>query len=220
MSVDPNTQNTPTEAPPQKTPDANHAQLRKGFEQERAARLAAEERIAQLEQAVKKPHYEPEDDSEPYVDSKKLNRKFAEFEESFEKKVEKKAEHIARNMVEQERQSSFLKANPDFQQILSPEILQKFIDKHPEMAEPMLEMPDNFARQKLLYQNIKALGIHRPPVPEQTIQQKIDSNRRSPYYQPSGGNAPPYAGQGDFSPSGQKAAYEKMQGLINGRRGG
>lgn len=220
MSIDPNTQIQPQEVPSQKTPDANHAQLRKGFEQERAARLAAEERIAHLEQAAKRPSYEQEDDSEPYVDSKKLNRKFAEFEENFEKKVEKKAEHIARNMVEQERQNAFLKANPDFQQILTPDILQKFIDKHPEMAEPMLEMPDNFARQKLLYQNIKALGIHRPPSTEMTIQQKVDSNRKSPYYQPSGGNAPPYAATGDFSKSGQKAAYEKMGQLINGRRGG
>jgi hypothetical protein len=122
-------------------------------------------------------------------------------------------------MIEQERQSSFLKANPDFQQILSPEMIQKFAEKHPDIAEPMLDMPDNFSRQKLLYQNIKALGINRPIVAGPTIQEKIDANRKSPYYQPTGGNAPPYAGQGDFSQAGQKNAYAKMQDLINNRRG-
>lgn len=207
----------PAEQP--KTPEYNFAQIRKQLEQEKAGRLAAEERLAQQEQ--KKTQVRDEDDysDEPYVDERRLNKKLAKFEETFDKKVDQRAEAIARSMVEQERQSSFLKANPDFNQILSPELLQKFVEKHPEMAEPMLEMPDNFARQKLLYQNIKALGLHRPAVPEVSIQQKIDQNRRSPYYQPSGGNTPPYASQGDFSEAGKKNAYAKQQELIRNRRG-
>lgn len=217
MSVDQNAQAPTQDAP--KTQEINHAKLRQGYEQERAARLAAEERIAQLEAASQKPKYDNDDDSEPYVDSKKLDRRFNQYDQDIDKKIEKKAESIARTMIENERQQSFLKANPDFESILSPELLQKFIDKHPDMAEPMLEMPDNFARKKLVYQNIKALGLHKPAVPEVSIQQKIDANRRSPYYQPSGGNAPPYESQGDFSPTGQKAAYAKMQELINHRRG-
>lgn len=216
MSVDTNQQAQPIEVP--KTAEHNFAQIRKQLEQERGARVAAEERAAQLEQQSLKPRYE-DDDSEPYVDHKRLNKKFAEYDQDLEKKIEKKAEVIARNMIETERQQSFLKANPDFQQILSPEMLQKFVEKHPDMAEPMLEMPDNFARQKLLYQNIKALGLHRPAAPEVSIQQKIDANRKSPYYQPSGGASPPYASQGDFTSGGQKNAYAKMQELIRNKRG-
>lgn len=217
MSTDTNQQVPPVEAP--KTSEHNFAQIRKQLEQERAGRVAIEEELAQLKQAAQKPKYDQEDDSEPYVDHKKLNKKFAEYDQDLEKKIEKKAEIIAKNMIENERQSSFLKANPDFQQILSPEMLQKFVEKHPEMAEPMLEMPDNFARQKLLYQNIKALGLHKPAAPEVSIQQKVDANRRSPYYQPSGNASPPYASQGDFSDSGQKNAYSKMKELIRNRRG-
>ena len=44
-------------------------------------------------------------------------------------------------------------------------------------------------------------------------QEKIDANRKSPYYQPSGVGAAPYASAGDFSDSGQKSAYAKMQEL-------
>ncbi len=221
MTIDPNAQSDV-----QKAADLNHAQMRKGYEEEKRARLAAEERLAQLEQEKQQkfkaslPYKDDEDDdSEPYVDHKKLNQKFAKFEESFEKKVDVMAEKKARSMIEQERQNTFLKQNPDFEQILSPELLQKFAEKHPEIAEPMLDMPDNFSRQKLLYQNIKALRVHLPEQKGPSIQETVDKNRKSPYYQPSGGNTPPYASQGDFSKTGQQNAYAKMRELISNRRG-
>lgn len=211
----------------QNNESANIAEMRRLIGDEKKARLAAEERANQLE-AEKQQKFkaslpykddDSDEDTDPYVDHKKLNKKFAAFEENMEKKIDAKAEMKAKSMIEQERQNSFLKANPDFNQILSPEMIQKFAEKHPDIAEPMLDMPDNFSRQKLLYQNIKALGINRPAMAEPSIQQKIDANRKSPYYQPSGGNTPPYASQGDFSQNGQKNAYAKMQELINNRRG-
>jgi hypothetical protein len=74
-------------------------------------------------------------------------------------------------------------------------------------------MPEGFERQKLVYKNIKALGLHKPEEKAPSIQDKVDANRRSPYYQPSGVGSAPYAPVGDFSANGQKAAYEKMQEL-------
>jgi hypothetical protein len=224
MSLDANPQTAPAQTEQKQSDQAyNFAQMRKQIEQEKAARVAAEEKTARLEaehSKMKTPvRDDDEDDSEPYIDQKKLNKRFAQFEETFEKKVDARAEQKARNMIEQERQSSFLKQNPDFQQILSPELIQKFAEKHPEIAEPMLDMPDNFSRQKLLYQNIKALGLHRPAAATPSIQETIDKNRRSPFYQPTGGNTPPYAGQGDFSAAGQKNAYAKMKELIANKRG-
>lgn len=223
MTIDPN---ATVDTPKTNNESANIAEMRRIIGDEKKARLAAEERANQLE-AEKQQKFkaslpykdDDDDDSEPYVDSKKLNRKLAAFEQTFEKKVDAMAEQKARSMIEQERQNSFLKSNPDFQEVLSPEMIKKFAEKHPDIAEPMLDMPDNFSRQKLLYQNIKALGLTRPTPVEPSIQQKIDANRKSPYYQPSGGNMPPYASQGDFSPNGQKNAYQKMQELITNRRG-
>ncbi len=87
---------------------------------------------------------------------------------------------------------------------------QKFADNDPELAETILQMPEGFERQKLVYKNIKALGLHKPAQKQSTIQEKIDQNRRSPYYQASGVGSAPYASQGDFSAGGQKNAYEKM----------
>jgi hypothetical protein len=74
-------------------------------------------------------------------------------------------------------------------------------------------MPEGFDRQKLVYKNIKALGLHKPAIKEPSIQEKIDANRRSPYYQPSGVANAPYSTVGDFSTAGQKNAYQKMQEL-------
>jgi hypothetical protein len=204
--------------------DKNFATQRRYYEKqldaERQARTEMEARLAQIEQRAPSQENDHDDDNEPYVDKKTLKKQFGAWEKSIDQKIEQKAEQKSRQLIEQERQNSFLKHNPDFSQVLTPDLVAKFAETHPDIAEPMLEMPDNFARQKLLYQNIKALGLHKPPAPKEDIQAKIDANRRSPYYQPSGmAGAPPYAQNGDFSQSGQKNAYDKMKQLIANRRG-
>lgn len=185
------------------------AKYQRQLEQERAARLEAE-RIAQEAQS-RKQISDDDDDSEPYVDTKRLNRKLSDFEKNIEKKIDQKAEEKARLMLDQSKKDSWLRNNPDFYEVLQH--AEKFAQQDPELAEAILEMPDTFERQKLVYKNIKALGVHKPKPVELSIQQKVDANRRSPYYQPSGVGAAPYAGAGDFSPSGQKNAYEQMQKL-------
>lgn len=222
MSVPENTNQAQPESKPNDK-EYNFAQVRKQLEQERQGRLQAEQRAAQLEEEhsrkTRVSDDSDDDDNEPYVDKKTLKKTFSKWEQTLDQKIDKKAEEKARLMVEQERQNNFLKQNPDFNQILSPELIQKFAEKHPEMAEPLTEMPDGFARQKLLYQNIKALGLHKPLESKPSIQDVVDKNRRSPYYQPSGaGGTPPYAAAGDFSKVGQENAYKKMQELIGNRR--
>jgi hypothetical protein len=217
-----NQANSAQETQKDNSKEVNMRQIARQLEEERNARLQLQEELKREreERANKRFREEDEDDrsDEPYVDRKSLKKELSRFASDFEKKVDSKAEEKARSMIEQERQQTFLRANPDFKEILDLDNIKKFAEKHPDIAEPMLEMPDNFARQKLLYQNIKLSGVHKPPVPQQTIQQKIDANRRSPYYQPSGGNTPPYSSAGDYSEGGQKNAYQKMQELIKGRR--
>lgn len=218
MSVpDQNSQAQPAE---QKSNDKeyNFAQLRKQLEQERQARMQTEQRLSQIEQERQQPTRQDDsddDDNEPYIDQKKLKKVLGKEKDELRKEFKTAVRQEAQALIEQERQTSFLRQNADFNQILTPELIQKFAEKHPEIAEPMLEMPDNFARQKLLYQNIKALGLHRPPEPQKPIQDVVDRNRRSPYYQPSGvSGSPPYANNGDFSPEGQKRAYQQVRDMI------
>jgi len=113
--------------------------------------------------------------------------------------------------VREERKNNWIKSNPDFYDILQQ--ADKLAQKDPELAESILDMPESFERQKLVYKNIKAMGLHKPEVKAPSIQEKIDSNKRSPYYQPSGVGTAPYASVGDFSQTGQKQAYAKMQAL-------
>jgi len=197
----------------------NFAQIRKQLEQERQGRLQAEARAQEAERLVadkaKVRESSDEDDAsdEPYIDEKRLNKKLTKFEKQLEEKIDKKAEEKALSLLNQQNRQNFLKQNPDFNEIMSPEVLQKFVEKHPDVAEDLMQMPDTFERQRLVYRNIKALGVHKKEEPKENIQSKIDQNRRSPYYQPSGIGTAPYQSAGDFSPSGQKNAYSKMQEL-------
>lgn len=184
------------------------------LEQERQARLQAETRAQELESLNKKNQtvLDDDDDSdEPYVDHKRLKRELGRVVQKTYLDTDTKIQNAVQSALAQERQNMWLKQNPDFHEVMSH--AQAFADKDPELAETILSMPDTFERHKLVYKNIKALGINKKPEPEQSIQSKIDANRRSPYYQPTGVGSAPYESVGDFSDSGQKNAYSKMQEL-------
>lgn len=203
----------------QKDKELNFERLRKQLEQEKAEKLQLQQKFAELERAAnhakQSPHSneDEEESNEPYVDHKSLSKKFSKWEQQLEQKFEKRAEEKARSIVEQDRQSTYVKSNPDFQDVLTQENIEKFAQKHPSIAERMLKMPDTFDRQALLYEQIKALQVNKKEEAKPTVQQTIDANRRSPYYQPSGVGTSPYAPVSDFSPAGQKAAYDKLKEL-------
>lgn len=219
-------QATPPQEAKNETIESNLSKQRKMYErqleQERTARQQAEERIAALERlANERPKAagsnddDDQEDDEPYVDRRKLRKELNNFQKNIEQTIDQKAEAKAAAMIENERRSSYLKENNDFNQVMTEDTIEKFASKHPRLAENILRMPDGFERQKLVYENIKALGIDKPEQKQPSIQDKIDANRKSPYYQPSGVGSAPYASVGDFSPGGQKNAYAKMQELKN-----
>jgi hypothetical protein len=172
------------------------------------------EKLRQENESLKKtPQHiqEEEDDSEPYVDLKKLNKKLSANNQTTQSEIQKAMEIAKRTAKEELKQEMWLENNPDFYDVLQK--ADDFAQRAPKLAENILKMPDNFARQQLVYQTIKEMGIDKPAQKQSTIQDKIDANKRSPYYQPTGSNSAPYAAVGDFSPTGQKNAYEKMQQL-------
>jgi hypothetical protein len=179
------------------------------FEKEKYAKELEDMRQAKASKVV---DIDEEDDGEPYVDKKKLYKTLSNFEKKVEEKIDKKAEEKARTLFDKQKQENWVRQNPDFYDVLQNHA-EKIMEKHPHLAETILEMPNNFERQKLVYQNIKAFGLDKPEVKQPSIQEKIDSNKRSPYYQPSGVAAAPYSTSGDFSTAGQKNAYAKMKEL-------
>ncbi len=189
---------------------ALEAKYQKQLEQERVARQEAEHKVQELARQQSQ-HAEEEDDNEPYVDTKKLDKKLAKFGEQAKQQTQTEITRAVQQAIQEERKQNWIKSNPDFFEVLQH--ADKFAEKSPELAESILEMPEGFERQKLVYKNIKALGVHLAPQKEASIQDKIDANRRSPYYQPSGIPNAPYTSQGDFSSAGQKQAYDKMKDL-------
>jgi hypothetical protein len=183
------------------------------LEQERNARLEAE-RVAQEATNKRNQQEEEEDDSEPYVDKKKLNRTLAKFGEQTKQNFNSEIQKAVQIAREQEKQENWLESNPDFYNILQTHS-EKLVQKSPMLAKSILNMPDNFERQKLVYLNIKELGLDKPEVKQTSIQDKVNANQRSPYYQPSGVGSSPYSQASDFSVAGQKSAYDKMKALQN-----
>jgi hypothetical protein len=154
---------------------------------------------------------EEDDDPEPYVDHKRLEKKLAKFGQSNQTQIERAMEQAKSQAKQELKQEMFLENNPDFFQVL--ELADKFAEKAPKLADNILKMPAGFERQQLVYQTIKELGLHKPPEKQSTIQEKIDANRRTPYYQQAGVGASPYQSVGNYSKDGQKQAYDKMKEL-------
>lgn len=194
----------------------NFAQLRKQNEmyqrmlEERDARLAEIERQLQSKASSNE---EDDGDDEPYIDRRKLKKELASFGQKNKQETQTEMQRAIAQALAEERKQSWLKSNPDFHEVMRH--AEKFAEHDPELAETILAMPEGFERQKLVYKNIKALGFHKPKEEQKSIQSTIDANRRSPYYQPTGVGAAPYASTEDYSAAGQKNAYQKMQELKN-----
>lgn len=184
-------------------------------QEQKYERLLQEERAErerlQRELESRNNQVEEEETSDPYVDHKRLNKTLAKHGQVTKSEIEKAMIYAKQSAKEELKQEMWLENNSDFHDIMK--LAEKFAQKAPQLADTILKMPEGFERQKLVYNNIKALGIHEPEQKTSSIQDKIDANRQSPYYQPSGVGATPYSNQSDYSPSGQKAAYDKMQEL-------
>lgn len=178
---------------------------------ERARREELERKLNELTQKQQMPPEPEEDDSDPYVDHRKLDKKLAKFGQSTQSEIQKAKQQAIFQAKEELKQEMFLENHPDFYQVL--EHAEKFAERSPKLAENILKMPAGFERQQLVYQTIKELGLHKDSPKEPSIQEKIDSNRRSPFYQPSGVGTAPYSSQSDYSQSGQEQAYNKMKEL-------
>lgn len=201
--------------------ELNFRAIEAKLRQETAARIEAERKAEEAlrlahEATSKRQSVEEDEDDEPYVAPKKLEKKLAKFGQSTQTDIQKAMEMAKQSAKEELKQEMWLEKNQDFHQIMNNEqLLDKFYQSNRELADTILQMPQGFPRQQLVYKNIKALGLDKPEQKQPSIQEKIDANRRSPYYQPSGVASAPYAAAGDFSPAGQKNAHQKMQELKN-----
>jgi hypothetical protein len=194
--------------------ELNFRALEAKLAQERAGRLEAEKKAIELANQYRQApqqQEEPEHDDEPYVDHKNLAKKLQKFGQSTKTEIEKAMEIAKEKAKDELKQEMWLENNPDFYDVLQH--AEKFAQKAPKLAENILRMPEGFERQKLVYHNIKELGIDKPEQKSSGIQETIDAKKRGPYYQPTGIGTPAAGAMGDFSDVGQKNAYAKMQEL-------
>ena len=179
----------------------------KKFDDQEKRHEAIEQRFNDQQKVID----DDDDDDEPYVDKKKLTKTLAKFGEYTQKQTKTEIQSAVNAAMQEDKQQRWLAKNADFYDVMKH--ADKLALKDDDLAEDILSMPDSFARQKIVYKHIKALGLDRPETSEPTVQEKIDANRRSPFYQPSNVGTAPHSTAGDFSQSGQKNAYDKMKEL-------
>ncbi len=193
-------------------------------QQERDARVRLEAELNVYRQQAPKQRQDEDDEddsssNEPYIDQRTFRKTLSKFERTFEEKVDKKAEEKVRRILDEERKKDFvhrLKSEyRDFDDVLNNETAEKFSQQHPDLAEEILSIPDEYQRRKMAYKTIKSLNVHKKEEPKSTTgQDKVNQNMRNPYYAPTSFGNPGQAPTGDFSEAGQKAAYEKMRGIM------
>lgn len=192
---------------------ALEAKYEKRLAEERAEREKVMREANELREKMMRsaPQEEDDDDDEPYVNHKRLSKTLSKTREELKKESQREIQNAIHQALAEERQQQWLRSNPDFYDVMKH--ADALAERAPALAENILQMPEGFERQKLVYHNIKTMGLDKPAAKEPSIEEKIQANRRSPYYQPSGMGATPYEGGGDFSKSGQKQAYEKLKEL-------
>jgi hypothetical protein len=191
------------------------------LDQEKMARQQAEERLSQLERMVqnkgKADEDEDEPSDEPYVDHRRLQKAQARMEKKIVGETDNRINQAVQTALANERRQMWLETNSDFKDIM--EHAQTFADRYPKMAKSILNMPEGFERQQLVYDAIKDLGLHKKEEPKSNIQATIDQNKRTPFYHPSGIGTAPYAGVVTYdraqacSPTVQKNSYDQMKAL-------
>lgn len=153
---------------------------------------------------------EDNDDDDEYIDKRKLTRQFTDFEKKLDTKIDTAAEKKARMMLQERDKERWQKENDDFYQVLEKHA-DEFQKQYPHLAQSILNVADPFERQRMAYENIKALGLNKP---KESIQDTVNQKQQSPYYQPTNiGNSPYSNTSGDYSPAGRKNAYEQMKAL-------
>lgn len=179
------------------------------LQQERAER----ERIQRELEEARRRDEDEEESPDPYVDHKKLDKKLNKFAQQNQQQTQSEIQKAIQQAQAEAKREAWLENNSDFDEILGH--AEKFAAKCPHLANTILKMPDNFERQKLVYQTIKEMGIHKPEEKKSTVQDKIDANKRGQFYQPSTVGTAPYQGETpNFSKTGQEEAYKKMKSLI------
>lgn len=212
------TQATAAAAPADNSKELNFKKQTEYYEgvlqEERKKRLELEQAVKSMSPKIQ--NEEEEEDDEPYVDRKKLDKTLNRFANKSREETRTEIQKAVSDALSVERQNTWLKSHPDFYEVMQH--AQAFADKNPDLAEDYLDLEAaDFKKQKMVYNNIKAMGLHKKEEPKPSIQDQIKDNKKGYFYAPSGQGTPPYqpfiAGGKEYSQDEQKAAFHRMRQL-------
>lgn len=162
------------------TPQESFSELRKRAEQAERERNEAYQTLRRIEEYAlqqqqqtphKQPDPEPELDDDDYVEA----RHFKSQLNSLKQELNQYKQQQAISSLEMQVKSRF----PDFERVVNPENINKFMQMKPELAESFRQTPDSYNKAAAIYTLMKDLGIYQ----DQTYNannDRVDTNFNKP----------------------------------------
>lgn len=166
-----------------------------------------------LTPAEKDPLDDVQDMSDPDQVRKAFKTALARNESRFKKEAEEVADRKIEQKFKEREDANFLgrlkSQYTDYDSVMNDASLEKLSKTNPEFLEAAMQIPDDYARRKLVYAHLKT---NKPVAEErQSIKEIVDENKRNPFFIPSGSGAPSAVDYDLKSPKARDEAYAKLK---------
>ena len=153
--------NAPAQVETKPTPQESFSEMRAKtdkLQRERDEALQTlrriEEYALQQQQQARQPAPDPEPDldDDDYVEARHFKSKISN--------LEKQLNQFQQQQQQSSVQMQLITKYPDFERVVSPDNINKFIQLKPELAESFRQTPDSYNKAVAVYSLMKDLGIH------------------------------------------------------------
>jgi hypothetical protein len=205
----------------------NFRRLEAARDAEKEARIRAEmeaeflkKRLDEIANSTNQVEADPLDSVEDYVDAQTIRAKFDKERKALREeasrlakeaiKEEKLAEEKKKREEEQKNSTPKLRSQfNDYDEVMNEENILRLEQDNPTFLNAVLEIQDEYKRKYATYDYLKKAGYVAPKEP--SIKEKVEENRRNPYYFEPGSGTPIAVDFDVKSPQARQQAYEKLK---------
>lgn len=199
----------------------NFARLEKAKQEECDARIRAEmeremlrKQLDEIRQANQPKEEDPLDGVDDYIDKERLQLIRQKDKVAFQKEAEMIANRTYEARRREEEKQNFLPRLKsqfhDYDSVMSEANIAKLEQTSPAFLKTVLKIDDDYERRLLTYEYLKS-QIGKIEEPKSSIQDRVEENKRNPYYSPAGSGTPAAVDFDIKSKSARDQAYAKLK---------
>lgn len=205
----------------------NFRRLEAARDAEKEARIRAEmeaeflrKQLDGMSQSSKIQENDPLDEIEDYIDKqtyKKIREKDREaYRKEADRLVEEKLKKIEQEKEQKRHEEEQKNSTPklrsqfsDYDEVMNEDNIIRLEQDNPTFLNAVLTIQDEYKRKYATYDYLKKAGYVAPKEP--SIKEKVEENRRNPYYFEPGSGTPIAVDFDVKSPQARQQAYEKLK---------